>query len=387
VKILHVIPSVSPIHGGPSTVIRIMTEALARAGHDVHLATTDDDGLTRMTVPLGQAQMENGVSCWYFARNTRAYRTSIGLTTWLSRNLKSFDVVHTHALFSYVALPTAILARRHRVPNVVRPLGVLNRWGVENRRPLLKKLSYQFIERKIIASAALMHYTSKLEQVEARALGANTRSIVVPNPIVFPESVPEATIAEFTKRFPAIRGKRIILFLSRFDAKKGLDLLLKAFSIIAPAYPDVVLMLAGSGSSEMDASLHQQARDQMIADRIIWPGFLNGAAKWAAFRASEMFVLPSYSENFSVAAAEAMASGLPVIVSDNVGLHPDVLESGGGYVTACDAYEVAAAIEQLLSNPDRARAMGAAGRKLALSRYSVTAVTGEIERAYARVIS
>jgi glycosyltransferase involved in cell wall biosynthesis len=227
-----------------------------------------------------------------------------------------------------------------------------------------------------------MHYTSKQEKVEAEALGVRTKSVIIPNPVPFLDKVSEADLEEFRDRFPAIRGKRVVLFLSRFDAKKGLDLLLRAFSMIAPSNQDAVLMLAGSGNAEIEESLHWQARELHISDRIVWPGFLDGASRWTAYRAADLFVLPSYSENFGVAAAEAMAAGLPVVVTDQVGLHPDVTESGSGIVTRCDPAEIANSMEKLLSAPGMSRQMGLAGRQFANLHYSVPAVTLALESAY-----
>ena len=129
-KILHVIPSVGPHRGGPSVMMRTLARALSQAGMDVHVATTDDNGADRLNVPLGEPQHEDGATFWYFPRQTNFYTFSWPLTRWLARHVREFDLVHIHALFSYAALPAAVLARWAGVPYIVRPLGTLNRWGI-----------------------------------------------------------------------------------------------------------------------------------------------------------------------------------------------------------------------------------------------------------------
>jgi len=180
-RILHVIPSVGPLRGGPSAAIRTMTRGLAQAGLSVHVATTDDNGPERLRVPYRTPVDEQGVTHWYFPRQTSFYTFSLPLTQWLRRHVIDFDLVHIHALFSYAALPAAYCANRRDVPYIVRPLGVLNRWGMENRRAWMKKLSFRLIERRILAGAAAVHYTSEQERMEAAEVGWQQRAVVIPN--------------------------------------------------------------------------------------------------------------------------------------------------------------------------------------------------------------
>src|SRR5437867_1461685 len=179
-KALHVIPSVGAVRGGPSVMVRTLAPGLAEGGVESHIATTDDNGPDRLDVPCGGPVVETGVTYWHFRRQSRFYTFSWPLTTWLARNVGNYDVVHIHALFSYAASPAAYWARRRGVPYVVRPLGVLNRWGMANRRPALKKLSFRWIERPILREAAMIHFTSEQERAEAMDLDIGTRSVIIP---------------------------------------------------------------------------------------------------------------------------------------------------------------------------------------------------------------
>lgn len=145
-KVLHVIPSVSPLRGGPSVMLRTMAKGLAQAGVEVDVATTDDNGPGRLSVSHTIPIVEEAVTYRYFPRQTRFYTFSWPLNHWLAQHVQDYDLVHIHAIFSYVAIPAAFYAKRYGVPYVVRPLGVLNRWGIQNRRPWLKQLSFRFIE-------------------------------------------------------------------------------------------------------------------------------------------------------------------------------------------------------------------------------------------------
>src|SRR5205823_3290799 len=174
---LHVIPSIGAVRGGPSVMVRTLARGLAERGVESHVATTDDNDPWRLDVPCGEPVLNQGVTYWHFRRQSHFYTFSWPLTNWLARNVGKYDVVHIHALFSYAAIPAAYWAHRCGVPYLVRPLGTLNRWGMAHRRPALKKLSFEVIERRILQEAALIHFTSEQERVEAIDLDIRTRSV------------------------------------------------------------------------------------------------------------------------------------------------------------------------------------------------------------------
>src|SRR5206468_5114699 len=122
-KVLHVIPSVGPLRGGPSAMVRNLAHSLVQHGIETHVATTDDNGPESLHVPHGVRVIQEGVSYWFFPRQTDFYTVSWPLVSWLSRHVREFDVVHIHALFSFAALPAAYCASRDGVPYIVRPLG------------------------------------------------------------------------------------------------------------------------------------------------------------------------------------------------------------------------------------------------------------------------
>jgi glycosyltransferase involved in cell wall biosynthesis len=379
-KILHVIPSVSSVHGGPSVMLELLARDLSSRGIEVHVATTDDDGPGRLNIPLGVPITRGGVFYWFFRRQTRFYKFSQPLSAWLAAHVAEYQVVHIHALFSHASVAAARWAHRRNVPYVIRPLGTLNCWGMENRRPWLKQLSFRMIERRILRNAAFVHYTSEQERQEAALLGVTARAEIIPNPVQSsPDEIPPG---QFRAKHPELRNREIILFLSRFDRKKGLDILLPAFARVRERFPSAALVLAGSGNPALVEALHAEARSLGIAGDIVWPGFLEGAEKQAAFADSDVFVLPSYSENFGIAVVEAMAAGCPAVVSDQVAIHSDIAAAHAGLVVRCDAGELADALCHMLSDRAVRSGMGFNGKCLTQTHYSLETVTSRLMCAY-----
>jgi glycosyltransferase involved in cell wall biosynthesis len=378
-KVLHVIPSISAADGGPSVQLRVLTDGLNQAGIEVHVATTDDGSAG---VPYGQPIVRDGITWWHFRRQTSFYKFSWPMNLWLARRAADYDIVHIHALFSFAPAAAAYWAHQNHTPYVIRPLGVLNEWGMENRRPWLKRLSFHLLERRILENAAWVHFTSEQEYREASGLGIRVSSRIIPNPV--PRTI-EARRGRFRARHPELRDRRIVLFLSRFDRKKGLDLLLPAFAQVRRDFPAAALVLAGSGDTALVASLRDSAQQLGIAADVFWPGFIDGDEKQEAFADADVFVLPSYSENFGIAAAEALAAGCPVIVSDQVAIHTDITAAAAGIVVPCDIGAIAQAIRGVLTDSQSRGFMVSNGRRLADSSYSIESVTRKVLSAYANI--
>jgi glycosyltransferase involved in cell wall biosynthesis len=386
-RVLHVIPSLSVKEGGPSLALPVMARALRQQGVEVTIATTDDDGRgKRRTVALGRYTIDDQqIHYIYFRKNTDFYKISFQLWRWLVKHVAEFHVVHIHALFSCSSIVAALVARRERVPYVIRPLGVLNKWGMTNRRRILKKLSLRWIELPILRSAAAIHYTSRAEQLEASLVHPAVASLpftVIPLAI---EAVNQsADSAAFFAKLPEASGRPIVLFLSRLDPKKGLELLLEAFARVRSKVDKALLVIAGEGTAGYTTSLRARADALNLSRDIVWAGFLIGDEKTAAFAAASIFVLPSFSENFGIAVLEALAAGVPVILSDQVALSDEIRDADAGLVAPCKAEPVAEKIVTLLLDPELRRRFGANSRRLAQERFSMDAVGRALKDLYQR---
>jgi glycosyltransferase involved in cell wall biosynthesis len=401
-KILHVIPSLSLAHGGPSHAMRLIERALRMQEVEVETATTDDDGPGKrmpggcckeqlfvrpsQNPPLPQPSPARGegVVRRYFPKRLEFYKVSPGFARWIFRHVRDYDLVHIHALFSFTSVIAAWAARRAGVPYVVRPLGTLNRYGVKQQRPWLKRLSLRAIEGPILRHAAAVHFTAEAERVEAESLGIPMRSVVIPLGI---EPAPQGDASVFLVRFPEVKNFRILLFLSRLDPKKNVEGLLQAFKLCSSALPDTRLVIAGTGEAGYVAGLIKLADTLGLADRVVWPGYVDGEQKAAAFAAAQVFVLPSHSENFGIAAVEAMLAGLPCVLGEGVALANEVAQAGAGLATSPQPEEIAMALQVMLADDNRRAEMGRRAAALARERYSLEAMGAGLVRLYESIVN
>lgn len=325
-KVLHIIPSLSPSQGGPSKALPEMASALVQAGVSVDVACTDDDGaghrISSLNLDLPQTH-PHGFRVFYFPKQTEFYKVSLPLLFWLWRHAGEYEVIHIHSVFSFSTLAGAWAARLAGVPYIVRPLGVLNSWGMNHRRRWVKALSFGLLDKPVLNSAAAIHYTSDQEAAEALPLVLTAVPVVLPlgiDLVEFGTLPPREAIAS---EWPQTAGKVVILFLSRLDEKKGLPVLLEAYAKIQSECSETLLIVAGDGDAELKQSLLRQSRQLGIESLVIWTGHLSGTRKLAALAGADLFVLPSRSENFGIALLEAMAAGLPCVTTFGVALACD----------------------------------------------------------------
>ena len=384
-KILHVIPSVSVVHGGPSKAVELMERILQREGVTVETVTTDDDGPGRHVIKsIGVPLLENGVRRWYFRKQFEIYKVSFGLAAWLYRNAKRYDVIHIHALFSFSSLAAAFAAKRTGVPYVMRPLGTLTRYGIMQRRPWAKKLSLALLEGPALRSAAAVHFTSEDEAREASELGIAMRSVVIPIGI---EAGPMADGEVFNARFPQLRGLPFILFLSRLDPKKNVEGLLRAFKLVIGQHSNLRLVIAGGGDAAFTSSLVALSQELGLSHAVTWVGHLEGEVKAGAFHLAKAFVLPSFSENFGIAAAEALLAGLPCVLGRGVALAREVEEAGAGLSVEPAAEAIAGGILALLANEEARITMKSKASALASEKYSVQAMGQSLKNLYSGILA
>jgi glycosyltransferase involved in cell wall biosynthesis len=382
-RVLHVIPSVSPLHGGPSFAVRGVGEALAALGIDVDVATTTANGRGELSVPFDGPVFEQGVRYFYFRRQHPKFWTfSWPLTRWLTQHAGAYDILHVHALFSYPTLPACWAARRHRVPYVLRPLGTLDPWSLRSHR--WKKAPYfHLFERRNLLGAAAIHAVSQREQRAIEALGLTSPVVTIPLG-VDPMASEDSTAA---RRQGGGTGDIVnLLFLSRLHPKKGIELLLDAVGFLT-ADARIRLFVAGDGDAAYVARLKDRAKANGLSDRMVFTGFVTGAERRRLLNEADLFVLPSYDENFGMAVAEALSAGLPVVVSEHVALADRVREAGAGLVVPCDAQELARAIATLVDDPNLRHCMGQAGRRLAQAEFSWPEVARRLTALYEDLIA
>jgi glycosyltransferase involved in cell wall biosynthesis len=380
-RILHVVPSYLPAtrYGGPLRSVHGLCAGLARRGHVVNVMTTNVDGADILNIPVGRSVSLDGVDVTYFATGLgrRIFR-SPSMNVALERRIADFDIVHLHSVFLWPTTAAAAKARRLGVPYILSPRGMLVPELIQRKSTSIKRLWIELFERRNLVSAGAIHVTSELETDGIRRLGLEVRRFVT---IANGVELPPPAAAKKDAPTDAIPGP-IVLFLGRINWKKGLDRLIPAMVQV----PGAQLVIAGNDEESYTPKLRALAGQNGVADRTHFIGPLEGEAKWKVIATADVFVLPSHSENFGIAVLEAMACGVPVIVTPEVGLAHAIAETGAGLIVEGNPEDIGEAIRLLLTGPDLCRQMGRAGREVAVEQFSWNTISQQMEELYLSVL-
>ena len=367
-RLLHVIHSVDPRHGGPIEALTVRGKLLAAIGHHVEIASCDDPAAAFVrdaTLPVHA--LGPGLGKYGFTRR---------LAAWLRGRHRTYDAVIVNGIWQYNCAAVRQALRGTDRPYFVFPHGMLDPWFGE-QYPLkhLKKLPYwMLVERPNLRDAAGVLYTSEEERQRARRAFPcyAAREFVAPYGIAAPAKPLDVYRQAFAEAFPTLAGTRFLVFMGRLHEKKGIDLLLDAFAVAAPS--DVTLLVAGPDDTPYADQLKAHAKRLGIAPRVVWAGMLRGDVKYGALAAAEAFVLPSHQENFGVAVVEALACGTPVLISDKVNIWREVEAGAAAIVEPDTADGTAKALDRWfsLSAADQA-SMREAARPLFEARYDIAA--------------
>ena len=378
-KLLHVAASYLPAtrYGGTIVSVHGLCKALAARGHDVQVFTTSVDGDGDSAVPHNQPVDVDGVKVTYFrSESLRRIYWSPDMKRALDAQVAGFDVVHTHAIYLWPLWAAARAARRARVPYIVSPRGMLERDLVAQHNPLMKMLWIAAIERRNLEHAAALHVTSVREATEAAAFGFRLPAVTeIPNGVEFHDGA-DGSVASAVAA--AVAGSPYVLFLGRLNWKKGLDRLIAAMARL----PETRLVIAGNDEGDYRRALDRQVARYQVGDRVTFVGAVNQADKAALFARAQLLVMPSYSENFGNVAVEAIAAGLPVVTTPEVGVGTAIAAGGAGVVAGDTPEALAGAIRSLLTDAQRRRDMSAAGRALAREQYAWPIVAAQMESLY-----
>ena len=377
-RILQVAASYYPAvrYGGPIRSVHGLAVALAKRGHDVHVYTTNIDGDSVLDVPVDRPVDVDGVKVHYFPVSAALKRLcwSPELERRVRDSIAEFDVLHLHAVFLLPMRAAARAAARAGVPYVIAPRGMLIRDVIHRKSRWVKTAWINLVERTTLANAAAVHVTADVEGLELKALGLPSHRIeCIPNGVEWPaEHAPleQGPFADLPERY--------VLFLSRISWKKGLDRLITAWQWV----PDIPLVIAGNDDENYRPRLEELARSVGVADRVLFVGPASDAQKWALYARAQLFVLPSYSENFGNVVAEAMAMGCPSLVTAEVGIAPLLTATGAGKVVSGAPEALAAEVRELLADPAARQEMGRRGAEAARAELSWPGVAAQVERLY-----
>lgn len=384
-KILHVIASIAPRYGGPSNMVICLCREIAKLGHEMTIFTTNIDGKQNLDVPLDRPVYTDGVKIGYFpVQWPRPYKFSWPLLKALRDEIPKFDVVHIHSLYLFPTLIAARYCGKYSVPYIISPHGTLDPYI--RKRHSFRKRAYNFLfEKHNLDGAAAIHYTTEEERDLAASLQIKANSVIVPLGVDSAGYAALPPFGAFRKRYPELKDKKIILFLGRINFKKGLDILAHAMGEVVRNRNDVYLVLAGPDNEGYGTKVRQWLEKERTLHRSLFTGMLLGREKLALLRDSDLFVLPSYSENFGIAVVEAMACGLPVVISNKVNIWREVAKAEAGIITDCDASQVAEAILGLVDDPELRIKMGEKGERLVQKNFTWSKAAEKMIEVYAKI--
>ena len=392
-RVLHVIPSVSERSGGPATAIVPMCRALKGQGIDVTLVSTNE-GLPQ--IHTDRVVEYKGVTARFFPMQLGvSFKYSRPFAAWLRVNVKTFDLVHVHAVFNHASIAAASACRKSGIPYVVRPLGTLDPWSMK-QKSLRKRIFWTIAAKTMLQCAAAVHYTARVEkEATEKYLGLNHGCVIAlgvdVNGTKHADHAACGACASFEKFLVRHAGSTVpaderqlaagpyVLTLSRLHPKKALDVLIDAFLTLNK--DPWRLVIAGDGPADYVAFLKQKARK---SEKITFTGWVEGDQKEALFRGASLFALPSRQENFGLSVLEAMARGVPALVSSHVNLAGDIEAANAGWVVELD--QLGHALNAALTNENERTQRGRAAY-LFSQQYSWERTATELTTLYRDLLS
>ncbi len=364
-RILRCIHSVNPEGGGPITGIRNITPVLNNLGHTTDIASIDDpvqpylEKLELNVFPLGPGKGKYGYSARFME--------------WILNHLNDYDACIIHGMWQYHGYAVRRAAIYHNRPYWIYTHGMLDPW-FKRHYPLKhfkKWLYWPWGEYRVLRDAKRVFFTSEAERELAREsfFYYKCQETVIPYGISNPPQTDDSQPSAFFEQFPTARGKRIILYLGRLHEKKQPDAVLKAFAEVKDKYPELLLVIAGSSSNPE----YERRLRELDKGSVLWTGNLSGGLKWATIRAAEVFILPSHQENYGIAVVEALAVGVPVLISTEVNIWKGIVEDGAGIAEPDTLLGTRKLLAHWLQRtPENRRDMADAARSCFIKRFEIT---------------
>ena len=385
-KILIVIPALGNVYGGTSKIVLELAESIGKLGVSVDVVATNANGEKTLDVDLNQWIIQNHYRVRYFSYlDFLDYKFTLSMSQWLFSNVSSYNLVHTHAIFSYPVLAAYWMCQLHKIPYLATPHGMLEPWALAYKI-WKKKLYFNWLEKPALQKASAIQMSAATEAEGIKNLDLKPPLVIVPNGIHREDfaSLPDPEI--FDQQFPETKNKRLIIFLGRIDPKKGLDLLAPAFAQAYQTFPDTHLIIAGPDNTGFLPTAESYFIKAGCSHAVTFTGMLTGNIKYAALAAATIYVAPSYSEGFSMSVLEGMAAGLPCVITTGCNF-PEAGEAEAAIIVNIDVGSIAKAIIQLLEDDQQAKNMGYRARQFILDNYTWDKIALKMVSVYENIIS
>lgn len=382
-KILHVVDTLDPADGGPAVSVPSLAAAQATLGHTVAIlyrktTTMKSESSFSTDIP----GMDRVILLSLHATNAALAAAAVFKKDRLHGLVRDHDIVHVHGIWRPLLLLSGFSALDLDIPFAIAPRGMLGGWSLGQKK-LKKRLAMQLGWRSLLGQAGFIHVLNVSEKEEVDPLRLGCPVEVIPNG-TFVETTHDLPVpAIFRTAFPALREQPYVLFLSRLHYVKGLDYLIEAFATLCKSDSTTHLVVAGPDAGQR-TPMQKLVRQRELTDRVHFVGPIYGEMKRSALAGATCFCQPSRYEGFSMAILEALASGLPAVISHAVHF-PEVKECGAGLVVDPASPELAHALSYYISNPGARDAARLAARDMVVSRFSWPAIARRSIDAYERL--
>lgn len=347
-----------------------LSTALAGAGVKVDVVTSDATKGAKLPFKAFSEVEQPNLRIYpfkYFVSEKSCF--SYDTVRVLQKLVSQSDLIHVNGIFTHPVTIGAWFARRKRKPHIVATRNGLDPWMLKIRH-VKKMLGFKLYVQKDLEGASCIHATAEQEINACRAFGLEGPFTIIPNGINPKnyENLPPPEVAE--ELWPILQGKTVVLFLSRLSPQKGLDMLILAWDEIKKKCPEAFLVIAGPDYMGFSNDVRQLAGQSAFPNSILFSGSVWGEYKLALYSRADIFVLPSYSENFGNVIAEALVCGTPVVTTQATPWN-EIEKTNCGRWIPVDKKALTAALAEMVSKPDAERkTMGQRGQQLILQNYT-----------------
>lgn len=375
-KVVHIVDAMNKNMGGPTFSVAELTQMLIKQDVAVDLFSVDYPF-------LGECVYPKGVQTYYFKGN-RLGQYCAGINLSLRNKLfqqTHVDLIHHHGIWRYTQIDAKQFAQKNNIPFVLSPRGMLEPWAL-SYKAFKKNIAWKLWQKKCLDAVTMFHATAETERDSIRRLGFTQPIAVIPNGIQMPLEDKKINQEMLEQKFPDLKNKKWLLFMSRIDVKKGIDQLLLVWKDLHQQYPEWQLILAGPENDDYHQVLKKFITQHQLTSCVTFVGMLSGLLKECVLQNAQIFVLPTHSENFGRVIAEALSYQVPVITTKQTPWQ-DIEQYRCGWWIDDDSRALKKALIEALDLPvDIRKDMGYRGRDLIKTKYSLSASVLHMKQAY-----
>jgi glycosyltransferase involved in cell wall biosynthesis len=377
-QVCHVVASINENIGGPALSVTSIAQALSHQGIISHLFTLDYQQHGHQVTAEGITL--HSYSATLISRYLRGLHPTASRALWQLASTE-LDLIHNHGLWMFPNLYARKAAVKNHLPLLISPRGMLESWSLNHSR-IKKWFAWFLYEQRNLSSATAFHATSVEEATSIRRLGFQQPIALIPNGVRLADLDEQLSREILTQSFPELSDKKWLLFLSRIHPKKGLDKLLQVWQKLVAEFTDWQLVIAGPDLIGYQAELEALTAELGLTQQVTFTGMLTGEKKKAAFGNAELFVLPTHSENFGIAVAEALAHAVPVVTTKGAPWQDLSTYQCGWWIDDNQQALASALTEGMQMSSQERQAMGLRGRKLVETKYSWDSIAKEMSSVY-----